>query len=148
MSVKLRLARIGSKKNPIYRVVAADSRSPRDGRFIEKLGTYNPMVQKGHPDRVRLNAERIKASEQAQAQAEERVREAILDNMSQGMVLFDRDDRLVIANKYFRELYPALAEFARRDRRFGGVSPSDNAARAVLTDAAPFVLGAKAANAG
>ena len=46
------------------------------------------------------------------------------------------------------DLLAALAEFARRDRRFGGVSPSDNAARAVLTDAAPFVLGAKAANAG
>ncbi len=45
MSVKLRLARVGNKKNPIYRVVAADSRSPRDGRFIEILGQYNPQTE-------------------------------------------------------------------------------------------------------
>lgn len=47
MAVKLRLTRIGAKKNPYYRVVVADSRFPRDGRFIEILGTYNPMVEPG-----------------------------------------------------------------------------------------------------
>ena len=46
MSIKIRLARAGSKKRPFYRVVAADSRMPRDGRFIEKLGTYNPLLNK------------------------------------------------------------------------------------------------------
>ena len=60
MSIKIRLARAGSKKRPFYRVIAADSRMPRDGRFIEKLGTYNPLLSKDNEDRVKLNLERIK----------------------------------------------------------------------------------------
>ena len=59
MSLKIRLARGGAKKRPYYSIVLADSRSPRDGRFIEKLGTYNPMVDRCHADRVTLKAERI-----------------------------------------------------------------------------------------
>ena len=59
MSLKIRLTRGGTKKRPFYSVVVADSRSPRDGRFIEKLGTYNPMLDKGHAERVVLKAERI-----------------------------------------------------------------------------------------
>jgi small subunit ribosomal protein S16 len=60
MAVVIRMTRQGAKKNPFYHIVAADSRCPRDGRFIEKLGTYNPMLEKGNDQRVRLNAERIK----------------------------------------------------------------------------------------
>ncbi len=59
MSLKIRLTRGGTKKRPFYSIVVADSRSPRDGRFIEKLGTYNPMLDKGHAERVVLKAERI-----------------------------------------------------------------------------------------
>jgi small subunit ribosomal protein S16 len=59
MPLKIRLARGGAKKRPFYSIVVADSRSPRDGRFIEKLGTYNPMLDRGHADRVTLKAERI-----------------------------------------------------------------------------------------
>ena len=58
MSLKIRLSRGGAKKHPFYRIVVADSRSPRDGRFIEKIGTYDPMVAKDHPDRLRLDKER------------------------------------------------------------------------------------------
>jgi small subunit ribosomal protein S16 len=60
MSLRIRLARGGAKKRPYYRIVIADSRSPRDGRFIERVGTYNPMVPQDHPERIRLNEERIK----------------------------------------------------------------------------------------
>lgn len=60
MAMKIRLARAGSKKRPFYRIVAADSRMPRDGRFIEKLGTYNPLLPKDSEDRVKMNPERIK----------------------------------------------------------------------------------------
>lgn len=60
MALRIRLARGGAKKRPFYRIVVADSRSPRDGRFIEKIGTYNPMVAKDHPDRIRLDEERAK----------------------------------------------------------------------------------------
>jgi len=60
MSLKIRLARGGAKKRPFYAIVVADARSPRDGRFIEKLGTYNPMLDRGHAERVTLKEERIK----------------------------------------------------------------------------------------
>ena len=59
MAMKIRLARGGSKKRPFYRIVAADSRMPRDGRFIEKLGTYNPLLAKDSEDRVKMNMERV-----------------------------------------------------------------------------------------
>jgi small subunit ribosomal protein S16 len=59
MALKLRLARAGSKKRPYYHVVVADVRSPRDGRFIEQLGSWNPMLPKDS-ERVKLNEERIK----------------------------------------------------------------------------------------
>jgi small subunit ribosomal protein S16 len=60
MGLKIRLSRAGAKKRPYYHVVVADSRSPRDGRFIEKVGSYNPMLPSEHADRLRLDGERIK----------------------------------------------------------------------------------------
>ncbi len=60
MSVKIRLARGGAKKRPYYSIVVADVRSPRDGRFIEKIGTYNPMLPRDHPDRITLKEDRAK----------------------------------------------------------------------------------------
>ena len=60
MALKIRLSRGGAKKQPFYRIVVADSRSPRDGRFIERLGTYNPMVAKDSENRITLKEERIK----------------------------------------------------------------------------------------
>lgn len=60
MALRMRLARGGAKKRPFYRIVIADSRSPRDGRFVEKIGFYNPMVGRDHPDRLRLDEERAK----------------------------------------------------------------------------------------
>ncbi|MGD8327274.1 MAG: 30S ribosomal protein S16 [Sphingomonadales bacterium] len=58
MALAIRLARGGAKKRPFYSIVVSDSRSPRDGRFIEKLGTYNPVLPKDHESRVVLNTER------------------------------------------------------------------------------------------
>lgn len=60
MSIKIRLARGGSKKRPFYSIVAADSRMPRDGRFIEKLGTYNPLLPKDHENRINMDVEKVK----------------------------------------------------------------------------------------
>jgi small subunit ribosomal protein S16 len=57
--MKIRLARGGSKKRPFYRIVAADSRMARDGRFIEKLGTYNPLLAKDSEERVQMDMERV-----------------------------------------------------------------------------------------
>ncbi|MBR9973405.1 30S ribosomal protein S16 [Magnetospirillum sulfuroxidans] len=59
MALKIRLARGGAKKRPFYRIVVADARCPRDGRFIEKVGTYNPLLPTDHAERVLLNVEAI-----------------------------------------------------------------------------------------
>ena len=59
MGLKIRLARAGAKKRPYYHIVVADSRSPRDGRFIEKVGSYNPMLPAEHEDRLRLVNDRV-----------------------------------------------------------------------------------------
>ena len=60
MGLKIRLARAGAKKRPYYHIVIADSRSPRDGRFIEKVGSYNPMLPSDHAERIRLQEDRLK----------------------------------------------------------------------------------------
>ena len=73
MALKIRLARGGAKKRPFYSIVVADARSPRDGRFIEKVGTYNPMVAHDHPQRLTMQQERIKHWIGVGAQPTERV---------------------------------------------------------------------------
>jgi small subunit ribosomal protein S16 len=73
MSLRIRLTRAGAKKRPFYRVVIADSRKPRDGRFIERVGTYNPMLAKDHPDRILLKEERIRYWLSVGAQPSDRV---------------------------------------------------------------------------
>ena len=81
MAIKIRLTRGGSKKRPFYRVVAADSRMPRDGRFIEKLGTYNPLLPKEDPNRVNLNIDKIKDWIKKGAQVSDRI-SRMLENFS------------------------------------------------------------------
>ncbi|MCS6876857.1 MAG: 30S ribosomal protein S16 [Geminicoccaceae bacterium] len=73
MAVRIRLARFGAKKRPFYRIVAADARSPRDGRFIERLGSYAPLLPDGHPQRIVLNEERIRYWLSVGAQPSDRV---------------------------------------------------------------------------
>ena len=73
MALKIRLARGGTKKRPHYSVVIADSRSPRDGRFIEKIGFYNPLLPRDHADRVKLDVEKAKAWLAKGATASDRV---------------------------------------------------------------------------
>ena len=73
MSLKIRLTRGGAKKRPYYRIVVADSRSPRDGRFIEKIGSYDPMKAKDAADRVVLDAEKVQAWLAKGAQPTDRV---------------------------------------------------------------------------
>lgn len=74
MAMKIRLARGGSKKRPFYSIVAADSRMPRDGRFLEKLGTYNPLLPKDSEHRVKMDLERVQAWLDHGAQPTDRVR--------------------------------------------------------------------------
>jgi small subunit ribosomal protein S16 len=73
MTTKLRLTRHGSKKRPFYWLIAADVRAPRDGSYIEKLGTFNPLLDKDHPERVKFNQERVAYWFSKGAQPTERV---------------------------------------------------------------------------
>ena len=73
MSVKIRLARGGAKKRPYYYIVAANSTSPRDGRYIEQVGTFNPMLKRDDPERVKLNLDRCKHWISVGAQPTDRV---------------------------------------------------------------------------
>ena len=73
MGLKIRLARGGSKKRPYYRIVVAEERAPRDGRFIEKVGTYNPMLAKDSEQRIQLVEEKSKILVSQGAQATDRV---------------------------------------------------------------------------
>lgn len=73
MAVKLRLARHGAKKRPFYHIVAADERAPRDGRYIERVGRYNPMLPRDHAERIVINTERAKYWIETGAQPTDRV---------------------------------------------------------------------------
>ena len=73
MSVKMRLSRGGSKKRPYYYVVIANSTSPRDGKYIEQIGTFNPLLKKDNPERMKLNEDRIKHWLSVGAQPTDRV---------------------------------------------------------------------------
>lgn len=79
MALKIRLARGGAKKRPFYKIVLADARSPRDGKFLEKLGTYNPMVPHDHAQRMTLNTDRIKHWLSVGAQPTDRVARFLSD---------------------------------------------------------------------
>jgi small subunit ribosomal protein S16 len=73
MSVVIRLARAGTKKRPVYHIVVADSRSPRDGRFIERLGYFNPLLPKDNEQRLKLDLDKVKAWLAKGAQPSDRV---------------------------------------------------------------------------
>ncbi len=88
MAMKIRLARRGSKKRPHYSIVAADSRMPRDGRFIEKLGTYSPLLPKDREDRVRMNLDRVQYWLNEGAQPTDRV-----SRMLEAAGVFERKTR-------------------------------------------------------
>jgi small subunit ribosomal protein S16 len=60
MAISIRLSRGGAKKRPYYRIVVANSRSPRDGKYLEQIGTYNPLLAKDNPERVKINEERAR----------------------------------------------------------------------------------------
>src|ERR1700681_1102840 len=73
MSLVIRMARAGTKKRPVYHIVVADSRSPRDGRFIERLGYFNPLLPKDHKDRLKLDLEKVKGWMAKGAQPSDRI---------------------------------------------------------------------------
>ena len=96
MPVRIRLSRGGAKKRPFYRIVVADSRRSRDGKFIDQLGTYNPMLAKDNPERVKINADKAKDWIVKGAQPSDRVK-LFLSNL--GIV-----DKTIITEKTKKHL--------------------------------------------
>ena len=77
--LKIRMARGGTKKRPFYKIVIADARSPRDGRFIERIGHYNPLLTKDHADRVKIDIDRVKYWLGQGAQPSDRIERFLAD---------------------------------------------------------------------
>lgn len=77
MALKIRLARSGSKKKPFYRIVIAESLSPRDGRFVERIGSYNPLLESTNPSRIIIKEERLKYWMSVGAKPTDRIRRFI-----------------------------------------------------------------------
>ena len=88
MAVRIRLSRGGSKKRPFYKIVVADQRAPRDGRFIERLGSYNPLLPKDHAERLVLNQDKVKEWLGKGAQPTERLQNCLLTSVCALLRLF------------------------------------------------------------
>jgi small subunit ribosomal protein S16 len=125
MAMKIRLARGGSKKRPHYSIVAADSRMPRDGRFIEKLGTYNPLLAKDSEDRVKMNMERVQYWLSQGAQTTDRV-----SRMLEAAGVLEKKER---AN--LKKGVPGKAATDRAERKAAAAAAAAEAAAAPVEEA-------------
>jgi small subunit ribosomal protein S16 len=132
MSMKIRLARGGSNKRPHYSIVATDSRMPRDGRFLEKLGTYNPLLAKDSEDRVKMNVERVKHWLGQGAQPTDRIA-----RMLEAAGVLEKKTRnnpkAAVPGKRMADLA------AKKAARAAAPAPVAEAAPAPVTEAAPAV---------
>ena len=143
MALKIRLARGGAKKRPFYRIVVAEASAPRDGRYVERLGTYNPMVPKDHEQRLTLNGERISFWMSKGAQPTERVHKMLASaGLMAAPVLRDQPKKSAPGKKRAeREAAAAEAADAAADALAEDTSAEDTpteapAAEAVAEEAA------------
>jgi small subunit ribosomal protein S16 len=149
MSVKIRLTRGGAKKRPYYRIVVANSRDPRDGRFIEQVGTYNPMLPSDHSDRVRLKTDRIQKWLGDGAQPSDRVarfladaglmeRRAIPTQTKKNLPKAKAQERLREAAEAAKAAEEAAAEEAPAEEVVAEEAPAEEApAEEVVAEQAP-----------
>jgi len=129
MSVKIRLTRGGAKKRPYYRIVVANSRDPRDGRFIEQVGTYNPMLPSDHSDRVRLKTDRIQKWLGDGAQPSDRVARFLADA---GLM-----ERRAIPTQTKKNLPKAKAQERLREAAEAAKAAEEAPAEEVVAEEAP-----------
>ena len=113
MSVKMRLSRGGSKKRPYYYVIIAQATSPRDGRYIEQIGTFDPMLKKDNPERVKLQAERVKHWLGVGAQPTDRVMR-LLDGAGLATRIASHNPEKMKPKKKAQERAAAVAEKAAK----------------------------------
>lgn len=110
MALKIRLARGGSKKRPFYRVIVAENTAPRDGKFVERLGSYNPLLEKDHSDRLVLNGERIKYWVSVGAQLTPRVHKLFSEQKLAGDFLITETPKKSAPKKKAQERLKAQQE--------------------------------------
>lgn len=146
MTLRIRLARGGAKKRPHYSIVIADSRKPRDGKFIEKVGFYNPLVPKDHEQRLSLNEDRIKHWMSKGAQPSDRVlrfldgagiaKRPARNNPEKAQPKAKTLERIE-AKKQAEEDAKAAAEEATAEESAAEETPSDDASAEAAADEAP-----------
>lgn len=136
MALKIRLARGGAKKRPFYRIVVAEASAPRDGRYVERVGTYNPMVPKDHEQRLTLNGERISFWMSKGAQPTERVHKMLASaGLMAAPVLRDQPKKSAPGKKRAeREAVAAEAAAAAAEAAAAEAAPAEDAADAPAED--------------
>ncbi|QDH13031.1 30S ribosomal protein S16 [Formicincola oecophyllae] len=137
MSVKIRLARAGAKKRPYYHIVIADIRSPRDGRFIERVGAYNPMLPSDHADRVKLVEERIQFWLGRGAQPTDRVARFLGKAGMIPMPKWNEQPKKAAPKKKAQERLAAEAEAAKAAEEAKAAAAEKAAAEKAAAEAAP-----------
>ena len=137
MALKIRLARGGAKKRPFYRIVVAEASAPRDGRYVERVGTYNPMVPKDHEQRLTLNGERISFWMSKGAQPTERVHKMLASaGLMAAPVLRDQPKKSAPGKKRAeREAAAAEAAEAATDETAEDTSAEETSAEAPAAEA-------------
>ena len=127
MALKIRLARGGAKKRPFYRIVVAEASAPRDGRYVERVGTYNPMVPKDHEQRLTFNSERISFWMSKGAQPTERVHKMLASaGLMAAPVLRDQPKKSAPGKKR-AEREAAAAEAAAEAAEAAADAPAEEA---------------------
>ena len=128
MALKIRLARGGAKKRPFYRIVVAEASAPRDGRYVERVGTYNPMVPKDHEQRMTLKAERITYWLGQGAQPTERVQKMLASaGLAAAPVIRDQPKKSAPGKKRAEREAEAAAAAAEAAEAAAAEAPADEA---------------------
>ena len=136
MALKIRLARGGAKKRPFYRIVVAEASAPRDGRYVERVGTYNPMVPKDHNQRLTLKAERITYWLGQGAQPTERVQKMLAGaGLAEAPVIREQPKKSAPGRK--RAEREAEEAAAAADAAEAAATAEENAAAEVPAEEAP-----------
>jgi len=142
--LKIRLARGGAKKRPYYSVVVADSHSPRDGRFIEKVGAYNPLLKKDDPKRITLNVERISEWLGKGAQPTDRVARFL---STQGLAKWEPSSNPKKAEPHAKAKERAAARAEKAELASAAAAEAETAAEeAVVDEATPEEAPVEASN--
>ena len=146
MALKIRLARGGAKKRPFYRIVVAEAASPRDGRYVERVGTYNPMVPKDHDQRLILNGERISFWMSKGAQPTDRVHKMLASaGLMEAPVIRDQPKKSAPGKKRAeREAEAASAAEAAAESAAAEAAAAEEAAAAAAAAPAEEAVAEKA----